>query len=66
MKMGEGMCKHYGLVEYDKWFCHRCSLWFLRCPKCKPIYCPPCIDELNKANNNHPHPVIPLEGEVKG
>ena len=46
MKPCEGTCKHYGRVNYEKKFCTRCCLWFLRCPKCRPSYCPICLEDL--------------------
>lgn len=42
MKPDDGTCRHYGQVEYEHWTCMKCSMNYLRCPICKPSYCPDC------------------------
>ena len=42
----DGTCEHYEKVRYLNKWCHRCSCWFLACPKCKPSYCPTCREEM--------------------
>lgn len=39
---GNGTCEHYVRVDYVLHNCPKCYMDFLRCPICKPYYCPDC------------------------